>query len=100
MFRRQYHPGEAVIFRVGKHSASPGPRAMHVHPSARGEFYAYEVDKFWVVQDVQPDGKLLVRTRRGKQRLIAADDPRLRTPTWWERLTYRNRFPDLRTAAG
>jgi hypothetical protein len=99
MIRRQYRPGEAVIFRMGKHSTSPGPRAVHVHPASRGEFYSYEVDKFWVVQDVRPDGMLVVRTRRGKQHVISADDPRLRPPTWWERLTCRHRFPDLQAAS-
>ena len=98
MFRRQYRPGEAVVFRMGKRSPHPGPRALHVHPATGGEFYAYEVDKFWLIQEVRPDGMLLLRTRRGKQHLIAANDPRLRAPSWWERLTCRHLFPDPKSA--
>jgi len=92
--RTTYEPGEPVIYRATKFSTRPGPRAHHVAPSPQGELYNYLVDKFWVVGDVLADGRLLLKTRRGKQHIIAADDPNLRPARWWERWLYRSRFPD------
>ncbi|MDF1551579.1 MAG: hypothetical protein P1P84_00890 [Deferrisomatales bacterium] len=91
---RRFKPTDAVIYRRTKHSPHPGPRATDVHPAPRGETYTYHVDKFWVVTGVQSDGTILVRTRRGKQYELAADDPALRKARWWERLLYRGRFPN------
>jgi hypothetical protein len=42
---------------------------------------------------VQPDNTLVVRTRKGKQHTIAANDQNLRLTHWWERLLFRHRFP-------
>jgi len=84
--------GEWVIYRKAKHSPSPGPRAQEVTPSPHGEFYSYVVDKFWVVERVLDEGQLQLRTRRGKQHLVSADDPNLRRARWWERWVFRRRF--------
>lgn len=65
-----------------------------MQPAPRGETYTYTVDKFWVVTAVQPDGTILVCTRRGRQNELAADDPALRKARWWERLLYQGRFPE------
>ena len=90
-----YRIGDPVIFRVSKLSTNPGPRAEAIAPAPRGEFYSYEVDKYWVVAEARPDGKVLLRTRRGKERVLDAGNPRLRRAHWWERLLYRRRFPRL-----
>lgn len=90
-----YKPGDPVVYTVTKSSAHPGPRAQAVDPSSKGDHYTYVVDKFWVVAQVRPDGKLLLKTRRGKPHIVAADDPQLRPARWWERLWYRRRFPRL-----
>jgi hypothetical protein len=91
MLKRSFKPGDLVIYVKGKHSSSPGPRAKHVWPAPAGETYTYTVDKLWVVAR-EEDGKLILRTRRGKEHLVAQDDPHLRKPSVWERVRYRGRF--------
>jgi len=90
-----YHPGDAVVYRMQKASAHPGKRAQDIDAAPRGELYTYAVDKFWIVADVQDDGKLLLKTRRGKEHLIGPTDPRLRPARWWEKLLYYDKFPKL-----
>ncbi len=93
-----YKKGEPVIYRLMKTSTRPGPRAQHVDPSPQGELYSYLVDKFWTVAEVMPDRRLRLQTRRGKEHVLSADDPNLRPARWWERLFYRDRFPQLDAA--
>src|SRR5436305_15202753 len=81
-----YRPGDRVVYVATKHSAHPGPRAEAVQPEQHGEGYWYDVKKYWLVVHVGPDGFLTVITRRGKERSIAASDPRLRPARWWEAL--------------
>lgn len=88
-----FRTGDQVIYRMTKHSDSPGPRARNVNPSPSGEDYNYIVDKFWVVNEVLDNGRLILRTRRGKTREIAADDPNLKVPSWWQMLLYKKQFP-------
>jgi hypothetical protein len=88
-----YRPGDRVVYTAMKHSSHPGPRAEAVQPEEHGEGYWYDVKKYWLVLQVQPDGLLKVLTRRGKQRNVAASDPRLRPARWWEMLFFRGRFP-------
>lgn len=85
-------PGDWVIYRKQKISRSPGERAIDVRPSSGGEMYQYMVDKFWVVEEVLADGRVVLRTRRGKQHTVDADDMRMRLPRLWERWWYRDRF--------
>jgi hypothetical protein len=91
MIKRPFKPGELVVYTKEKYSSSPGPRAKHVWPAPAGETYTYTVDKLWLVVGEQ-DGKLLLKTRRGKEHLIAPDDPHLRRPSLWERVRFRGRF--------
>src|SRR5688572_18369482 len=84
--------GDWVLYRKQKHSVSPGPRAREVSPAPTGESYSYVVEKFWIVQEVLGDGRLRLRTRRGKQHLVAASDPNLRRARWWHRWLYKDRF--------
>lgn len=97
MSQRKFQVGEFVVYRVIKHSCNPGVRARDIAPAPRGETYTYRVDKYWVVDDVMPDGSVVLRTRRGKTRVVDADDPNLRRPTLWEKLVVRHRFPSPRT---
>lgn len=92
-----FRPGDFVIYRMTKHSQRPGPRAKKVAPSPYGEEYKYQVDKYWIVDEVLDDNQVLLRTRRGKTRILRADDFNLRPASWWERLFYRNSFPQPRT---
>lgn len=91
---RKIKVGDWVIYRKQKISKSPGPRAVDVRASSGGETYQYMVEKFWIVEELHGDGMRL-RTRRGKQNTIAFDDPRLRIPSWWEKLLYRQRFLEV-----
>jgi hypothetical protein len=93
-----FKPGDLVVYRKQKFSVHPGPNARGIFPAPNGDYYTYCVDKFWKVVTVQPDGGLLVCTRRGKQHTIAANDPALRRAHWWERLWFRLRFPTLTPA--
>jgi hypothetical protein len=100
MGKREFQIGDPVIFRVRKFTSHPGPRAQRVTPAPRGEFYEYEVDKFWVVAEVREDGRLRLLTRRGKEHVVDPDDPRLRRARWWERCWWRHKFPTLSELEG
>lgn len=88
-----FRPGDVVVYRKQKSSLHPGPHARDIQPAPRGDSYSYLVNRFWRVVAVQPDNRLVVRTRRGKQHTIAADDPNLRRAHWWEWLLFWHRFP-------
>jgi hypothetical protein len=88
-----FQPGDYVIYRKQKFSVHPGPHAKEIRPCPHGDFYSYEVDKFWVVVAVECANKITVRTRRGKQLTLNADDPALRRARWLERFMFRHRFP-------
>ncbi len=94
VMRDRFSPGDRVVYRKFKHSAAPGPRARFVDPAPRGEEYSYSVDKFWIVVEQKDEDHLLLATRRGKQHVVESSDPNLRRANWWERLFYRDRFPE------
>jgi len=89
-----FKPGDLIIYRKTKHSAHPTLKAVEVRPAPQGEFYSYEVLKYWVVSGTLPTGRVVAMTRRGKQREIHLDDPCLRKAHWWERLFFGHRFPE------
>jgi hypothetical protein len=91
--KAQFHPGDLVIYRKQKISLCPPRGAKCVSPAAHGDQYSYLVDKFWTVVAVEPNDAILVRTRRGKELRLLADDPSLRPASWLERLLFRHRFP-------
>ena len=93
--RTRFSRGDHVIYRKQKFSAHPGPGAKNIYPTANGDAYSYAVDKFWTVVAVQPNGRIVVRTRRGKQFELSSDDPALRRAHWLVRFWYWNRFPVL-----
>jgi hypothetical protein len=88
-----FKPGDYVIYRKQKFSLHPGPHAKDVRPCPQGDFYSYEVDKFWLVVAVERTNKITVCTRRGKRLILSADDPALRRAGWLERFMFRHRFP-------
>jgi hypothetical protein len=87
--------GDWVTYRKQKYGPSPGPRAEEVSATPRGENYIYVVEKFWIVQEILPDGRLRLRTRRGKEHVVAPDDPNLCRAGWWDRLVHRGRFLEV-----
>ena len=93
-------PGDCVVYRKQKFSAHPGRHARHIFPAPNGDDYTYFVEKFYRVIAVQPDHRVVVLTRRGRQHTLAAEDPALRRASWWERLLLRHRFPPLAPANG
>lgn len=93
--KQNFQPGDYVIYRKSKHSTQPGPRATNVQPSRRGDTYVYNVDKFWIVEEVQEDGTIIASTRRGKRNAIKPDDPSLKRANLLERILYRSRFAAL-----
>jgi hypothetical protein len=89
----RYRPGDVVVYRKQKNSLRPGPHARDVQPAPRGDSYSYSVEKFWRVVAVRPDETLVVRTRKGKEHTVAANDPNLRRAHWWERVLCWHRLP-------
>lgn len=92
MFSKTLQPGDRVIFSATKHGPRPTPRAKDVRPEPNGEGYSYCVDKFWIVTEKR-ERQVFLLTRKGKLRVLGADDPRLHVASWWQRLIYRKRFP-------
>ena len=90
-----FQPGDWVVYRKTKHSPQPGPRAANVIAAEHGDDYTYTVDKYWIVEQVNDDGTLLLRTRRGKRHSIRPGDPSLRKARWWERRMHRERFESI-----
>lgn len=90
--------GDWVIYRKQKRSSSPGPRAESMHPDQSGEEYTYIVEKYWIVEEINPDGELILITRRGKRHTIPPDDPRLRKPGPIEKWFLAGRFREVEKA--
>jgi hypothetical protein len=87
--------GDPVVFRVEKRGHAPGPRARDIEPEPMGDDYHYFVDKFWVVEAVTSDGRVAVRTRRGKRHIVTLTNRNMRHARWWEKILFKSRFPDL-----
>jgi hypothetical protein len=87
-----FKPGDCVVYRKQKCSVHPGPHARDIRPAPNGDSYTYCVPKLYRVIAVQPT-QVVVRTRRGRERTLPADDPGLRRAHWWERLLLRDCFP-------
>ena len=95
----RFQIGDWVIYHKTKRSEHPGPRARNVRSMPRGDGYAYIVDKFWIVAELLPEGRLLLKTRQGKEHVVPADDPQLHRARWWERLVHRERFKTVAAGA-
>lgn len=90
---RKFKPKDRVVYTRDKYSNCPGPRAKNVVAAPNGESYQYQVDKYWLVEEIRSDGQLVLRTRTGKVHVAAADDPRLRRASILERLFKASQFP-------
>lgn len=90
-----FKPGDWVVYRKTKRGPAPGPRARHVTAAHKGDNYGYTVDKYWVVEDALADGTVLLKTRRGKQNRLSADDPALRKAGVLTRWMHRSRFLEI-----
>ena len=88
-------PGNFIIYRKSKVSRRPGPRARNVQASEKGDDYYYEVDKYWAVEDVLDDGRVVAVTRTGKHVELTPEDENLRKAGLLERLLLRSRFPSV-----
>lgn len=88
-----FNPGDYVVYRKHKCSVHPGRHAKEIRPCPNGDYYSYEVDKFWLVVAVECANKITVCTRRGKRLTLDAHDPALRRARWLERFMFRHRFP-------
>ena len=93
-----FQAGDCVLYRKPKFSVRPGPNAKEIHPAPHGDYYSYYVSKCYRVISVLPQHKIVVQTRRGRQLILADDDPALRRARWWERLLFRYRFPPFTSA--
>jgi hypothetical protein len=91
----KYAPGDWVVYRLYKSSTHPGPRAKRVNPLDKSDQYIYYVEKYWTVAEVLPDGHIRLMTRRGKEHIVDPNDPLLRRASFWDRLFYKGKFPDL-----
>jgi len=96
MLWRSFQPGDRVVYRKPKHTTHPGRRAKEIQPTPKGDYYAYVVDKFWIVRKVLANGSLLLETRRGKTHVVDANDPNLRRSTMLDRIRYRSRLAQFR----
>ena len=98
--RRTPKHGDWVVYHKTKFGPRPGRRAKEVSPAPAGDLYSYVVEKYWVVVETLPDGRLRLRTRTGKEHVVASNDANLRPARWWERWLRRDRFRAAEQAAG
>lgn len=87
--------GDFIVYRKQKVSTHPGARAREIHPAEHGDFYDYLVNKYWTVDDVLDDGRIVAKTRRDKRHYLNPEDPNFRKARLTERLRFRDRFPKL-----
>ena len=87
------HPGDRIVYRKQKVSTHPSPHAYDIHPASQGDTYIYFIDKFWTVEKVLRDGRILVTTRTNKHHYLHPNDPNLHKAGWLARLLYWKRFP-------
>lgn len=96
MARAKIVPGDMVVYCKTKVGPHPGPRAREVWPSPGGDDYTYVVEKLYAVVGLESDGRLLLRTRQGRLRVIDPDDEGLRRASWIDRIRFRDRWAALR----
>lgn len=89
----KYVVGSLIVFRKSKRGTTPSLRAKNLRPAPHGDEYGYEIEKYWRVAAVLPDGRLEVLTRRGKRHTVEANDPRLRPANIFERWFLASKFP-------
>ncbi len=85
--------GDRIVYRKQKASTHPAPAAQGIRAAERGDLYYYIVNKYWTVEDILTDGRIVARTRTNKLHRLTADDPNLHKAGLLERLRHRARFP-------
>jgi hypothetical protein len=90
-----FAPGDFLVYSKFKVSPRPGPRARNIQASEKGEDYYYQVDKYWALENVLEDGRLVAVTRTGKHVYLKPEDQNLRKARLLERLMHRRRFPTV-----
>ena len=88
----KFKAGNFVVYRKEKTSTHPSLRAKNLFPARHGDTYSYVIKKFWKVLRVFEDNTIEVETRRGKRRILAPGDPRLRKAGLWQRVFFKDRF--------
>lgn len=73
----------------------PGPEARDIRPDERGDLYYYLIKKYWRVEQVLQDGRIVAVTPLMEHHYLRRDDPNLRKASLLERLRYGARFPPL-----
>jgi hypothetical protein len=94
--RRRLQPGAPIVYRMATSSTRPpGPEARDVRPAERGDFYYYLINKYWRVEQVLEDGRIVAVTPLMEHHCLRRDDPNLRKASLIERLRHGARFPRL-----
>ncbi|HEY3662940.1 MAG TPA: hypothetical protein VGL24_07290 [Chthoniobacterales bacterium] len=94
--RRRLQPGVPIVYRMAETSSRPpGPEARDVRPAERGDLYYYLIRKYWRVEEVLQDGRIVAVTPLMEHHYLRRDDPNLRKANLLERLRYGARFPRL-----
>jgi hypothetical protein len=94
--RRRLQPGVPIVYRMAESSTHPpGPEARDVHPAERGDFYYYLIKKYWRVEQVLADGRIVAVTPLMEHHVLRRDDPNLRKANLIEQLRHGARFPRL-----
>lgn len=94
--RRRLQPGVPIVYRMAESSTRPpGPEARDVRPAERGDFYYYLIKKYWRVEQVLGDGRIVAVTPLMEHHVLRRDDPNLRKANLLEQLRYGARFPRL-----
>ncbi len=96
LLRGRFQPGVPIVYRMAESSTRlPGPEAHDVHPAERGDLYYYLIKKYWRVEQVLQDGRIVAVTPLMEHHCLRRDDPNLRRANLLERLRHGARFPRL-----
>ncbi len=94
--RRRLQPGAPIVYRMAASSSRPPAReASDIRPAERGDLYYYLTKKYWRVEQVLEDGRIVAVTPLMEHHCLRRDDPNLRKANLLERLRHGARFPRL-----
>ncbi len=95
-WRRRLQPGVPIVYQMAETSSRPpGPGASNLRPAKRGDLYYCLIKKYWRVEQVLQDGRIVAVTPLMEHHLLRRDDPNLRRASLLERLRHGARFPRL-----
>ncbi len=94
--RRRLQPGVPIVYQMAETSSRPpGPDAKDIRPAERGDLYYFLTRKYWRVEQVLDDGRIVAVTPLMEHHLLRRDDPNLRRASLLEQLRHGARFPRL-----